>query len=82
MFKAAKVERKIREINLLIDMQINLYLCITIDRCFSLCLQRLSWDLLRTKNVLSMHESRFWKVNKSWWQKRCGRNYIAYIFQK
>ena len=82
MFKAAKVERKIREINLLINMQINLYLCITSDCYFSLCLQRLSWDLLRTKNVLSTYESSFWKANKSWWQKRCGRNYIAYIFQK
>ena len=55
MFKAADVERKIREINLLIDMKINLSSCRTSDHYFSLSLQRLSWDSLKTKNVPSTH---------------------------
>ena len=29
-----------------------------------------------------MHVQNFWKVNKSWQQKRCGRNHILYIFLK
>ena len=36
MFKATEVEGKIREINLLIDMQINFSLCRFSDHCFSL----------------------------------------------
>ena len=47
MFKAAKVERKIREINLLINMQINLSSCRTSDHYLSLSLQRLSCGLVR-----------------------------------
>ena len=37
MFKAAEVEREIREINLFVDLQINLSLCRTSDHCLSLC---------------------------------------------
>ena len=37
MFKAAEVERKIREINLFVDLQINLSLCRTSDHYLSLC---------------------------------------------
>ena len=51
MFKATEVERKIREINLLIVMQINLSLCRTLDHYFSLSLQQLLCDSLGTKNV-------------------------------
>ena len=46
MFKAAEVERKIREINLLIDIHINLSLHQTSGHYFLLSLQRLSWDSL------------------------------------
>ena len=56
-------------------MQINLSSCRSSDHYISLSLQRLSWDSLGTKNVSSMHAQSFWKVNKSWHQKRCGRNY-------
>ena len=57
MFKAAEVERKIREINLLIDMQIKLSLYRTSDHYIS-SLQQLSWDSLGTKNVsLRMRKS-------------------------
>ena len=78
MFKATEVERKIREINLLINMQIKLSSCKTSYRYFSVSLQRLSWDSLGTKNLSSMHGQNFWKVNKSWRQKRCGRYHIVY----
>ena len=37
MFKAAEVEREIREINLFVDLQINLSLCRTSDHYLSLC---------------------------------------------
>ena len=36
MFKAAEVEREIREINLFVDLQINLSLCRTSDHYLSL----------------------------------------------
>ena len=49
MFKATENERKIKEINLFIDLQINLFLCRTSDHYFSLYLQRLSWGSLETK---------------------------------
>ena len=83
MFKAAEVERKIGEVNLIIDMQRNLSLCDTSsDHCFSLSLHRLSWDSLETKNVSSTHAQNSWKVNKPWRQKRCGINYIVCILLK
>ena len=78
MFKATEVERKMREINLLIDMKINLFLCRTSDYHFLLSLQWFSWDSLATGNVSSRHAQNFWMVNKSWWQKKCGRNHILY----
>ena len=59
MFKATEGERKIRELNLLIDMQINLTQCRNSDHYFSLFLQRLSWDSLGTKNVSSTHAQKF-----------------------
>ena len=37
MFKAAEVEREIREINLFVDLQINLSLCRTSDHYLLLC---------------------------------------------
>ena len=49
MFEATEVERKIKEINLLIDMQINLSLCRISYHYFSLSLQQLPWDSIRTK---------------------------------
>ena len=65
MFKATDIDRKIREINLLMDMQINLSLCRARDHYFLLSLQPLPWDSLGTKNVSSSHAQTFWKVNKS-----------------
>ena len=73
MFKATEVETKIREINLLIDMQINLSF-VELQTIIFCCLSSyclLSWELLVTKNVSSAHAQNFWKVNKSWRQKRC-----------
>ena len=55
MTKAIEVERKIKEINLLIDMQINLAVCKTSDHCFAPSLQKLSLDSLRTKTASSTH---------------------------
>ena len=63
MFEATEAERKIREINLLMDMQINILFCRTSEHYFSLYLKRLSWDLLKTKNVSSTHAQNFWKVS-------------------
>ena len=82
MFKATELERKIREINLFIKMQINLSSCKTSDHYLLLSLQRLSLGLLGTKNVLSTHAQNFQKVNKSWLQKRYSRNHIEYILLK
>ena len=79
MFKASEVERKTREINPLIDMQINLSSRRTSDYYFSQSLQQLPWDLLRTKNVSSAHAQ---KINKSLRQKRCCRNHMLYILLK
>ena len=55
MINATEVERKIREINILIDMQINFSSCRTSDNYLLLSLQRLSWDSLGAKNVSSIH---------------------------
>ena len=49
------VERPIREINLLINMQINISSCRTSGHYFSLSIQRLLWDLLGSKNASSTH---------------------------
>ena len=49
MLKATGVENKIREINVIIDMQVNLSLCRTSDHYFLLSLQQLTWDLFETK---------------------------------
>ena len=78
MFKATEVERKIREINLHMDLQRNLFSCRTSDCLLSNC----HVDSLGTKNVLSMHVENFWKMNKSWQQKRYVRNHFMYIFMK
>ena len=58
MFKETEFERKIREINLLIDLQKNLlsYRCLS-SECHA--------DSLGTKNVSSTLVQNFWKVNKS-----------------
>ena len=80
MFEATEVERKTREINLLIDMQRNLSSCRTSDHYFFLSLQQLSWDSLRTKNVSSVHSQNYCKVNICG-QKR-SRNRIMYILLK
>ena len=66
MFRASESEEKIREINLLIDMQVNLSACRTSDHYFLLSLQWLSWDSSGTKNVSSTLAQNFWKANKSW----------------
>ena len=54
-------------------MQINLSWCRTSNH-YLLYLQQLSWDLLGTKNVSPIHLQNFWKVNKPWQKKTCGRN--------
>ena len=54
MFKASKVERKIREINRLVNMQINLSSCRTSDHYFLLSLWQLPWDSQGTKNEACM----------------------------
>ena len=61
MFKATQVERKQRETNLFIHMQINLSSCRTSDHYLSLFLQRLSWDSLETKNVSSYTSAKFFE---------------------
>ena len=76
MFKAAEVERKIREINLLINIHINLSFYGTSGHYFLLSLQRLSCDSLWTKNVSSTPAQNFWKVNmmaaeKMWSKLHC-----------
>ena len=53
MFKAAEVERKTREINLLINIHISLSLYGTSGHYF-----------LQSKNVSSTPAQNFWKVNK------------------
>ena len=82
MFKAAEVERKIKEINLLIDLQINPSSCRASDHYFSLPFQYFSWDTSETKNVSSTLAQNISKVSKSWRQKRSVRYYIPCIFQK
>ena len=47
MLKATKVEKKKREINLLIDLHINLSSCRTSDHYLSLSLERLIGELDR-----------------------------------
>ena len=81
MLKAAEVDRKIREINILINMEINLSSCRTSDHYLSLSVQSLPWDSLGTKNVSSLAQN-FLKENKLWQQKRCDGNHIKYILLK
>ena len=74
MFKAAEVGRKIRETNLLINMQINLSSSRISDLYFQLSLQQLSWDLLGTKNISSTHvpkclEGKQIVATENMWQK-------------
>ena len=79
MFKAAVVERNIRNTS---NRSANKSFFVHNCRFFSLSLQWLSWDLLRTKNISSTHSQIFCKVNELWLQKRCGRNHIVYILSK
>ena len=51
MLKAAEGERKIREINLFIDIQIDLSVCKNSNHYFSRSMQLLSWHSLGAKNV-------------------------------
>ena len=60
MFKGTEVKKKKREINLLIDLQINLCLCKISEHYCSLSLQQLLWDT-GTKNVPSTQAQNFWK---------------------
>ena len=73
MFKATEVERKAREINLLIDLQKLIFSSI-ISHCLSCKCRKVS---LGTKNVSSTHVQN-WKVNKSLRQKRCCKWYHVY----
>ena len=81
MFKADKVEKEIREINLLIDTEINLFV-----HNFKPLFLALSNDCheksLGTKNVSFTLAQNFWKVNKSRRLKRCGRYHIVCILQR
>ena len=79
MFKAAVVERNIRNKS---NRSANKSFFVQNCRFFSLSLQWLSWDSLRTKNISSTHSQIFCKVNELWLQKRCGRNHIVYILSK
>ena len=66
MFKETEFERKIREINLLIDLQKNLFSLRTSERLSYCCLSsECHADSLGTKNVSSTLVQNFWKVNKS-----------------
>ena len=58
MFNATEVERKIREINLLIVQNFRLL--------FPAVSPAIAWDSQGAKNVSSTHVQNFWKVNKSW----------------
>ena len=51
-------------------LHINLSSCRTSEHV-SLSLQRLSWDSLGAKNGSFTRARNFWKVSKSWRQKRC-----------
>ena len=73
MFKATEVERKTREINLLIDLQKLIFSSIISHYLSCKCRK----DSLGTKNVSSTHVQN-WKVNKSLRQKRCGKWYHVY----
>ena len=61
MFNATEVERKTREFNILMDMQINLSSYRTSGHYLSLSLHRQSWNSLGTKNVSSTHGEIFLK---------------------
>ena len=73
MFKATEVERKTREINLLIDLQKLIFSSIISHYLSCKCRK----DSLGTKNVSSTHVQN-WKVNKSLRQTRCGKWYHVY----
>ena len=64
MFKVTEFERKVRDINLFIDMQINLSSCRTSDHYFLLTLHQLSWYFLGNKNLSSTHGQNFWNFWK------------------
>ena len=82
MFKATEAEMKIRETNLLINMQINLFLCRTSQHYFLLSLQQLLWDQLGIKNASTTHAQNVRRVNKLGQQKRCGRNHIMHFLKQ
>ena len=82
MFKATENKRKIRETNLLINMEIKNFLPAEVQTIISRSFQVLSWDSLGIKNVSPTNAQTFQKVNKSWQRKRCSRNYIMKILLK
>ena len=73
MFKATKVDRKTRKINLFINLQKLIFSSI-ISHCLS---SRCCTDSLGTKKVSSTHAQNR-KVNKSLRQKRYGKQYRVY----
>ena len=73
MFKATEVERKTREINLLIDLQKLIFSSIISHCLFCKCRK----GSLGTENVSSTHVQN-WKVNKPLRQKRCSKGYHVY----
>ena len=73
MFKATEVERKMREINLLIYLQINISSCKTLDHYFLLSLQRLLCGLVRDQKCIIDARPKFIKgkqmAAEKTWQK-------------
>ena len=62
MFKVTEVERKIKEINILTDIQINLSLCRTSDHYFSSSLPTLVQNFLEGWQIMA--------AEKMWLQKK------------
>ena len=62
MFKVTEVERKIKEINILTDIQINLSLCRTSDHYFSSSLPTLVQNFLEGWQITA--------AEKMWLQKK------------
>ena len=81
MFMATGNESKYREINLLIDMQIN-YLNKQINHYFSLSLQQLSWEFFGTKNVSSYANAEFFEGKQIMMIEKIWQKHNVYILVK
>ena len=79
MFEATKVEKSKRNKRTHRSSNKSRRACAELQTIICCCFSSDSANLLGTKKCIAQN---FWKVYKSWRQKRCCRNHFVYILLK